>query len=204
MIEQYLRRFIEYEQRKLAVIILTVLTGLVAVWPAADEYMAARERRLEAESKIAEAEEEIAKLPRYTELLERKTKELQQLSTQTVSNENAQSLRGELVGMVRQSGCKMRRIRLGEPQSRIWRPDDDPIRGSASSDESGFLLVKRSLALSVTGPMANIHQLLSRVHAIEKLAHCNKVAIKRQQGTGSEAAMEIEVVLFDLEKAPEA
>ena len=84
MIEPLLRRLLAYEKRKQAVIIGTILVGLVMVWPTTDEYIAARQRTRDVQLKRDEAELAIAKLPQFTRLHERKVNELKVLADNPV------------------------------------------------------------------------------------------------------------------------
>ena len=93
MIEPALRRFLAYEKRKEAVIIGTILAGLVIVWPAADVYIAARQRTHDVQIQREEAEVEIAKLPQFTRMQELKAKELEVLTAQLVEGDAARRLR---------------------------------------------------------------------------------------------------------------
>ena len=91
MIEPALRRFLEHPRRKQAVIILTILTALVVVWPSVDEYTAATQRTEAAQVQIEESRKQVAKLSQYAKLHETKQQEVAALETQLVTEEAAQA-----------------------------------------------------------------------------------------------------------------
>ena len=76
MIEPLLRRLLEHRRRKLIVIIITILTGLLVVLPAADEYNAAKERMDTASSELEKTQSEVESLPRFEKKFEAKQAEL--------------------------------------------------------------------------------------------------------------------------------
>ena len=76
MIEPFLRRLIEHKRRKSIVIILTILTGLLVVLPAADEYNAAKERMNTATSDLKETKSQVGSLPRFEKLFDEKMAQL--------------------------------------------------------------------------------------------------------------------------------
>lgn len=203
MIESALQQFIAYPHRQKAVIILTLLTGLVVVWPAVDGYIEARTRKKEASIKLAETNEEIAKLPRHAELFKKKQEELAALTRRTVQEDTAQQLRNELVQLVRKAGCTMRRIRLGDASRRDWMENDSPVKGADlvdPGDKTSFQLVSRQLSISIDGQMPKLHELLAAMHKIDKTMHTRSIMLQRAGRSKGVATLDLEMVLFDLEK----
>jgi hypothetical protein len=203
MIETLLRRLIEHKRRKTVVIILTVLTGLLVVLPAADEYNAAQERISTAAVDLADAKEEVADLDYYNRLFAEKQREVKQLESQAVSDTVAQHLRSELVELIPQTGCTMRQIRLGDVVRRDWTEDDDPVRGTSLSERgepTPYQLETRQIAISLTGSMANLHDFLSRIHDRSEFIHTKTVNLKRSDGAENLANLDIDILLFNLVK----
>lgn len=181
MIDPLLRRFLSYKKRKEAVIIGTILAGLVVVWPATEEYIAARKRTHEAELKLEEAEHAIAKLPRFKQMHERKMQELDVVSGRMVSGDTARELQGELMELGRATGCTVLRAQLADPIARKWNMNDHPVFGEKIKNkgaETPFQLETRQLALSITGPMSNLYRFLEGVNKIDKVMHAGSMSIK--------------------------
>lgn len=203
MIESALQQFIAYPHRQKAVIILTLLTGLVVVWPAVDGYIEARTRKKEASTKLAKTNEEIAKLPRHAQQYKIKQEELAALMRRTVQEDSAQQLRNELVQLVRKAGCTMRRIRLGDASRRDWMENDSPVKGADlvdPGDKTSFQLVSRQLSMSIDGQMRKLHELLASMHKIDKTMHTRSIMLQRAGRSKGDATLDLEMVLFDLEK----
>ena len=207
MIEPALQQFIAYPYRKQVVIIITLLTGLVVVWPAVDGYIEARTLKKEASTKLEKTNAEIGKLPRHTELYQKKQEELAALTRRTVQEVSAQRLRNDLVQLVRKAGCTMRRIRLGTASRRNWMENDHPVKGRNTADpgrETPFQLVSRRLSLSITGPMPKLHGFLSEMHKIDKTMHTRSITLQRAGRLKGTATLDLDIVLFDFEKKAES
>ena len=203
MIEPLLRRFISYKKRKQTIIIGTILTALVIVWPAVDEYIAARQRTSAAQSQLQEANEQVGKLDDYAALHKRKLQELARLEARMAPEKVAQALQNQLTELGRQTGCTVRKARLGEAARRPWMEKDDPIRGMRTSNSGGqtpFLLETRQLALTVSGPMSGLYNFLDRLHRIDRIMHSRTVTIQRSNEDGSTAELTIDLLLFNLSK----
>ncbi len=201
MIEQVLWRFLESGKRKQAVIIGTILTGLVAVWPAADEYMAAGERVREAQSKLEESRQEVDKLPQYTQVFEKRQTELEKLEQQVVDERTAQNLQGQLRQLVRDAKCGMRTVRLGNATQRDWSENDSPINWGAVKNrgsDTPFRLATRHMSISITGAMPNISTFLQKLHEIDRLVHTKKISLKRVENEQDILSLDMDILLFDL------
>lgn len=203
MIESVLQQVLTYPHRQKAVIIVTLLTGLVVVWPAVDGYIEARTLKGEASAKLEETNVEIAKLPRHAELFKKKQQELEALTRRTVKEDAAQRLRNDLVQLVRKAGCTMRRIRLGDASRRDWMENDSPITGANAANpgkETPFQLVSRRLSLSITGQMPKLHEFLAEMHKVDKTMHTRAISLKREGRSKGNATLDLDMVLFDFEK----
>ncbi len=207
MIEPLLRRFLDYEKRMVAVIIGTILAGLVVVWPATDEYIAARQRTHDAQQNRDEAEQAIAKLPQFTRLHELKAKELKALSDQLVGADAARKLQNDLMELGRQTGCIVLGAQLSEPTSRVWNENDSPVAGARSKSggvETPYQLETRQLSLSITGPMSGLYAFLEGLHRVDKVIHARAMTIKGGNSGGGKdndtGTLDMNLLLFDLTK----
>lgn len=207
MIEPLVRPFLAWEKRKEAVIIGTILVGLVAVWPATDEYIAARQRTRDAQQQRDVAEQAIAKLPQFTQLHERKAKELTILAGQLVGADAARKLQNDLNELGRQTGCIVLGAQLTEPSSRIWNEKDSPVAANRSKTpgvETPFQLETRQLTLSITGPMSGLYAFLEGLHRVDKVIYARSMAIKGGSSGGGKSndtgTLDMNLLLFDLTK----
>lgn len=207
MIETLLRRFLAYEKRKEALIIGTILAGLVMVWPATDEYIAARQRTHDARLRRDEAEKAIAKLPQFVRLHEQKTKELDVLTHRLVGGDVARKLQSDLMELGRQTGCTVLRAQLTEPSSRVWNENDHPIAGHKLKNTGGetpFQLETRQLSLSIAGPMSGLYAFLEGVNRLDKVVHAGAMSIKGGSSGGGKdndtGTLDMNLQLFDLTK----
>lgn len=207
MIEPALRRFLAFEKRKEAVIIGTILAGLVIVWPVADGYIAARQRTHDVRIQQEEAEVEIAKLPEFVRMQELKAKELEGLTTQLVEGDAARRLQSDLIELGRQTGCTVLRAQLSDPSSRVWNENDHPVPGSRSRDpgaETPFQLDTRQLSLSIAGPMNGLYAFLEGLHRVDKVVHARAMAIKGgnagDESNYDTGTLDMNLLLFDLTK----
>lgn len=205
MIEPFLRRLIQHERRKSIVIVVTILTGLLVVLPAADEYNAARGRVSAAKGQLVEMRSQADDLPQFEELYQVKLSELRKLESEAVSEAVAERLQNELVEMVRQSGCTMRLIRPGDPLRRDWTTRDHPVRGLSAThrgDNTPYQLETRQISLSVTGSMPNVLEFLARIHRLDQFIHSRQISLKRADEGGNTAILDMDLVLFNLIKKP--
>src|SRR5687768_2063307 len=79
MIDRLIRSIVEHPKRKLLVIILTFVTGVVFILPAVEEYSAAQTRRGQAREKLDEASGTAANLPLMQTSLQNRKRELEVL-----------------------------------------------------------------------------------------------------------------------------
>jgi hypothetical protein len=206
MIEPLLRRLIEHKRRKLIVTILTVLTGLLVVLPAADEYNAAKERTSTAHKDLEETKGEVKSLPRFEEIFELRMAELEALQDRTLSLAAAQNLREQLVEIVRQADCTMLQARLGDPMKRDWTTEDNAVDDFSVSNRGNptpYQLETRQISLSIAGPMPNLLHFLARLCEIDKMIHTKDLNLKRSGSEENSAILTMDVLLFDLVKKVE-
>lgn len=201
MIEQALWQFLEYGKRKQAVIIVTIITGLVAVWPAADEYMAARERIRSAQSELEESRQQVDKLPQFTQMFEKRNAELKDLEERTVTRKAAQLMRDEVTSIARREGCRMERLVLGGELRRDWTENDAPVNHTAIVDRGGdtpYQLVTRQMTVSMEGSMKNVKQFLSELHDLKRMIHTKSISLSRN--SLGKMDVNIDLLMFDLVK----
>jgi len=205
MIEHILRRFLEHPSRRLIVVIGTFVIGLVAVWPAADEYLALTGERAKINSAIAQTEATLSRLDFFKKRVQQRVDELENHEAATVSLESVREFRARVVKLAREHGCQIRRINLSESQTRKWKEKDSPLdrqaRGPRGKDTK-FDLRSQQFKLTVIGSLSAITNLLNDLKIDDKLVYTNIFSLRPTLQDRKMAELEIELTLFDLEGDP--
>lgn len=203
MVERLIRVIIEHPKRKMLVIILTFVMGVVFGLPAVEEYSAARNRMADAREKLEEASGAAANLPQLLGTLDKKKREVQELERKAVTEKDVEHLRdGELQKLIRESGCEMRQMNFDEiPEKRDWMSNDSPLRGPQVGDpgkETPFVLKQWKVRLRIEGPMGSIYKFLERMSQMDRFIHTRQVYMKRSEANENLTQLELEITLFDL------
>jgi hypothetical protein len=200
-VETILRPLVEHPKRGWIVIIATFVISVVFTWPAVDYYFAAAERRSQL---IAELEEGIAtanRLQLYEKQLERQTEKLRTLEARAMSPERVEQFRNRVTEWVKESGCQLRRVKLGEAQLRPWFTDDHPLETRARNEKdvkTPFRLRQQPLNLLVTGPMERVSEFLTRLGENDYLLHTGNLHLRRNTEDPRNVEMDLDLILFDL------
>lgn len=210
-IQPAVRRFVEHPKKRIFVTTVTGLILLAFVWPAVDEYSAINGRRKELEDNLATALETSSKLHDYEALLTRQQSLNEDITNRVMTEQRVEQLRTEIVQLVRDAGCGLRRIRLGEPRERTWAKDDNVLQTRTVADKSKatpFVLRTRQFGVSVTGPMANVSQLLAELNRRTYLMHAAGFTMQKSDESDETVELELELLLIELArptpKAPAA
>jgi len=203
MVDQLIRTIIEHPKRKLLVIILTGVMGVMFGLPAVEEYSAARSRTANAREKLQEASGTAANLPQLQAALDKRKKEVQELERKAVTEKDVDRLRvGGLQKLIRDAGCEMRQVQIDEqPTKRDWRSNDSPLRGSPLGDpgqETPFQLHQWTARLQIEGPMVNIYKFLQQINQMDRFIHTTKVEMQRSETNENMTQLRMEMMLFDL------
>ena len=203
-VETILRLLIEHPKRVWIVTLLTMLVGLVFTWPAVDNYCAASSKYAELRAEVAQGQERGGKIGLYKEQAEKKLAESKALEAKALTAEETEDLRNRLTTMVKDAGCKMRRIKLGDALTRTWFEEDNPLdtRSRADSDKkSPFKLKSQPLLLSIAGPLDKVNDFLARLGQEDKLIHTGSLMLKRSTEDQAQVELDLELFLFDLVRA---
>lgn len=202
--ESVIRRFVEHPKKRTFVITLTSVILLALGLPAVDEYSAINGRRKELERNLTTALETSSKLHDYEALLSRQQVSNQSISERVMTADRVEHLRTEVVQLVRDAGCGMRRIRLSEPRERAWSKDDNVLNARPVADKSKatpFVLRTRQFTVSVTGPVHNVHQLLAELSRKNYLIHATGFTMQKSDESDESVELELELLLIELTKA---
>lgn len=196
------RKFCESPYRWLIVATVTCIPALTGVLPQADDYFDKRNSRSELAEDLVRARETARLLPQHEARVAEAREELQAIELRTVDEERLAQYRNRIVEIVRDSGCQIRQLDVGAPTKRAWRQGDDPLKESVESvGKAGvtpFLLERRTMNLSVDGPMPAIHALLNRLEKEHTLAHPHRLHLQGAGVEGETATLQLELWLFAL------
>lgn len=203
MIEQLLRAIVEHPKRKMLVITLTFVTGVMFGLFAVEEYSAAQARMAGVREKLNEASGTAANLPQLQSVLEKRKREVEELERKVVTEKDVEHLRdGELQKLIRETGCEMRSVTIDEmPQKREWRSNDSPLRGTPPGDAgqpTPFNLTQWNAKLQIEGRSLNIYKFLERISQMDRFIHTRLVQMLRSDTNENLTELRMEITLFDL------
>lgn len=201
MNDALIRKFCESPSRWPVVAIGTTLLTLALVYPLADDYFEARSRLSDLQIQLVEAEITAAALPAEEEEVADLVAQLDALEQRALDGESVARFRSRLIELIRESGCQVRRLDVGDPQSRPWSTGDhviDETKQAANLQPTPFQLERRSVLLAVDGSMAEVHGLLQRIESERQLAHPHRLQLISASHGGKTVMMELELWYFAL------
>jgi hypothetical protein len=202
-VESLLRALVEHRRRGLFVIILTCGLALLLVWPVVDEYFVLTEECAQLELSIAEAQQEALGADPLKKAAAGRAKELSELREATMVVSDVHEFSSKLVELTRSKGCQLRKVDLGDAQKRKWSEQDHPLSPPASTaqtKETPFELRTQKVALSVSGPLDRVQELLQELHGMGKLVHTQSLQLKPTDDTRREVNLDLELLFFDLKR----
>lgn len=194
--------FCEDRRSWLVVIGGTLLLGLLLVLPGVDEYVAVCAEKEETADKLALAEQAAAQVDTYEARVAEKRQKLEQQLNKTLHDENQTEYRNGMVKLVRESGCQLRRLTIGEPVSRKWGKEDEPLQKTFNKKlkPTGYQLHRRNVTLALSGPATNIRRLLDRFEKHETQVHLQKVDLRPRAGDGARVELTMDLWYFTLKR----
>ena len=201
--QELIDRFCDSPRRWLIVTAVTFVVAIVTLLPQVDQYLAARADEDEQSEKLAEAGIIAEELPGFRERVADTTTQLDALVERTLPADRVAPFRNQVVNLIRESGCQMRRISVGAVRSRAWRENDHPlIEGKHSKGkETPFSLETRAVSLSVTGNMTEIRQLLSRIESNGMMMHARTLDIRPTSRGAGLIQADLELWCFALNRS---
>lgn len=201
MVESLLRSVLTHPKRVWIVISLTLGIGLLFSWPAVDSYSAAKEHRAKLESELQEGEALVGKVDLYQKQAEKKKAQLKLLEAKTLSPAQIEKLRSQLVVMVKESHCMVRRVRLGDSSLRQWYDEDSPLESRMRLDsekKSVFRLRTQLLNLAITGNLTDVSEFLTKLSQQDRLIHTGGFQLRKSAEDKNLMDLEIDLLFFDL------
>jgi hypothetical protein len=201
MNDSLIRRFCESPHRWLIVVSLTGLLALAVLLPMVDDYFDKSSSRSELTENLARARETAESLPSLEKQAGAVRKDLEALEVRTVDEASLARFRSRLVDVVRESGCQIRRIEVGQPTRRSWKENDKPLSEAPTGGaDTPFSLERRPVILAVDGAMSAIQDLLTRLEKEQTLSHPHQMQLQAVSASGETVTLELELWLFALSR----
>ena len=202
MNESPIRKFCESRHRKLIVVIVTTLFGLLVLIPLVDDYFDNKESHNSLSEDLENARLTEAELPKVEQQVAGILEKLAAFESRAISNQNTSDYRSKVVELVRDAGCQVRRFDVSTPIRRPWMKNDNPLASTApqgaTHTRTPFALERRNVVLLVDGSMQSLRDLLGQLHKDEALAYLNRLELKSASRGSDQVTMEIELWLFAL------
>lgn len=201
--ESALRGFIEHPRRRLFVIILTSVVGLVTIWPVVDEYCVLTDECARTELSIAEAQQEIEAIAELRRVATGHSADVERLRGQMLVVEDVHKFSSKLVELTRAADCQLRRVDLGEVRKRKWYENDEPLKAQppqSGAKETPYELRTQQVGLAISGPMDRVQGLLEELHTLKKCTHTQSIQLRPATDDRSQVNLELELLFFDLQR----
>jgi hypothetical protein len=203
MIEQTLRKFCEFKQRKLIVIAVTFVVGLVLVLPLVDVLRSGRDEQENLVAELDSARNVAAGIQAFEKRVTEKTTQLKAFEARTVNEESLTALRGKLVDLAKETGCSIRKLSVGTVSSRAWQPGDDPTapvvnRKPSDATASNFQLEWRPVMVSLSGTSASLRNMVEKVAESGMLMHTKSLEMYTSSATRQALTLDLELWYFTL------
>ena len=203
MIEQALRSFCEARHRTLIVIVGTFMVGLLLVLPLVDVLLNGHDEKEALLAELDSAKAIAAGLKSLEAQVKIKLAELGLQEARTVDDASMPALREKLVDLAKETDCSVRRITVGAPSAREWKPGETPI-GLVSPKQADsttpFKLEWRPVSLSLSGTSSSLRSMLERVNASGMLVHAKSFEMYPSSPTRQTLTLDLELWYYTLAK----
>ena len=199
-----LRQFCESKHRKLIVVIVTTLLGLLVLIPLVDTYFGNKESHNTLAEELDQTRLMAEGLPEIEKKVAEVVEKLAAIESRAVSKDSVSSYRSKVVDFVRKSGCEVRRFDVATPTRRTWLIKDDPletvIAKGAKNKKTPFALERRNVVLLVDGTMETVRELLGQLHKDDSFAHLHRLEIHSATRGSEQVTLQLELWLFALSR----
>ena len=205
MTETIIQRCLWGRGRFWLLIILICGMSVTVILPATDEYSDSRECRARLTSRLAEMRQQIANIDQLKRTAADKRARLEELEVINIPADDLHVFRREIVTWARNSGCQVRRIRVGEPQSRPWHQGDTLLemdaRSTAEKSDSSYSLNSWPCSLSILGTLPGVRSLLNDLESSKRLISGKRMSLRPTPENREQVVMDLELTLFNLAEA---
>jgi hypothetical protein len=175
--------------------------------PAADEYTAQLRKQRDLAAALAQTSEQVAQRDHWKQQADQAHASLAAFQQRAIVASEVNDYRTSLVQQIRDSGCQLRRLNMGQAVTRPWHNDSHPLemnptRGPTTAEqETDFQLQSLTVSLSVSGSLDAVRTLLGKMHQRGTLKHTSQLSIRPTGNDRNEVVMEMDFILYGLEKA---
>lgn len=123
-----------------------------------------------------------------------------------VGPDDIEFVRESLIGIVRDAGASLRRLEVGEDEVRAWSMEEDDPRNDTAplyGDDSSFVLHKHTVQIQADGRMESIEKVLENINSHGWLMSTKNLLIGPTGSINAMASIEVTMILYGLEPAPE-
>jgi hypothetical protein len=204
MIEQGLRRFCESKHRKLIVIAVTFIVGLLLVMPQVDVIRAGRDEKEVLLTELESAQSVAAELTAFETRVNEKFAQLKSLEARTVDDASLPLLRSKLVDFAKETNptCSIRRLNVGAVGSRPWQPGQNPLATTPDKKlanvNSNFILEWRPVNLSLSGTSASLRSMVEKLASSGMFMHIKNLEMYPSSPKRESLTLELEIWYFTL------
>ncbi len=208
MNDSLLRRFCESRHRKLIVVIVTTLLGLLVLIPLVDDYFDKSNSHSTLTNDLDRARQTDEGLPKLEEEVAKIAASLEAIDSRAISSDSLSDYRNKVMDLVRKAECQVRRFDVSKPVYRPWLRDDHPLTTATPLDakkrKTPFALERRNVVLLVDGSMEDLRVLLGKLHQDNTLAALQRVELQAGARGGNQVTMELEMWVFALSRQKKA
>ena len=200
-IRHALEGFIASRHRHWFVIILTLLLGLTVIWPLADDYKASQDRYARLKSVLHNTQQDIASIDRFENVKQDRLEKLARLDAKTTGEKELQSFRERVIELARDSGCRVRTVRVDPMATRPWKKGEAVLSTTtvSATAKAPYTLSSQPVHLSVSGGIEGLKLLLEQLQRDGKLMHTKGFQLKPAgQTEPGQLIMDLDLLLFDL------
>jgi len=197
--------FCSSRYRRPTVITLTCLVGLVTAWPAADEYFAQLDRQQQLEAQLASAEESASRLPALKSKAAEQALVTGNWTRRLVPSEKSHDFRETLIRLARDSGCRIRRVRMAQPRTEpMADPSEPPSQGTdkrkRKKKKAEYELHTQGITLTVSGSLPRLKKFLAGLQRTGKMLHTKRFSLGPQRRESKEIVLELDIAVFDVRR----
>lgn len=193
-------KFCEDRRSWLVVIAGTLILLLVFLLPEVDEYAAVCNEQTEVAEKLASAEHSAAMLETFEKRHAEQAGVVAQQVARTLTGANEADYRNDIVKLVRETGCQLRRLNISAPSAREWGQQDNPLEKTYNKQlkPTGFQLERRQVSLTLAGPSPSVRRLVERFEQQDKQVYVQGIELKPDAGDGRRVELNLELWYFTL------
>lgn len=198
MVNELIETFVEHPRRRAIIWSSAAAFSLLFVLPAWDHFSGARAAVAEHNTELTEISYSLSNL----DLLRSKLKSIhpgKDASNRTIDGESAERIRESVTRLTHEMGCRVRRLTMSDSLERAWCQGDNPFAMDApvQSADTGFELETRTLALSVSGNLAQLTKLTIALTRLDRFAVPSNMTLQRE-GIDGHLILDVEISLFNL------